>query len=423
ATTLYRYIQSAKITLPTDNAKIDKFSDEKDFPQYAKAPIEALRKAGIYAGKDEGRFGYNDPLNRAEAYTTIINFLEIVEGNTDKPENPQTEPLKYEKKTVSTGYGNVTADIITVDMSSPKVRVEAKLVNNTVGQTAKFSDIIAASSAKAIVCSNFFESNAAFKAPIGHVMTDGQFRYGSTGVPAFGFTNDNKIKVGKPAMFFRVYNTANKAEQWPTYELNTAAQTYYNSITYTPSFGSSVKITGAGTIVVVENSVITAVRPAVIGEAAPIPSNGYILWLGEDYISTDYYRAPKTGTRVAFEPYLFKEDEEGFTLDGVTSLVSGGPRLVKDGAIVTELDPGFTGERFTTMVAPRTAIGVLPNGNLVIVSLAAASVNQMRGLMLALGCEDAINLDGGGSTAMYYNGATIRSPGRQLTTTLQVFVD
>ncbi len=42
--------------------------------------------------------------------------------------------------------------------------------------------------------------------------------------------------------------------------------------------------------------------------------------------------------------------------------------------------------------------------------------------MLSLGCVDALNLDGGASTAMYYNGNTIRSPGRALTATLQVFV-
>ena len=47
----------------------------------------------------------------------------------------------------------------------------------------------------------------------------------------------------------------------------------------------------------------------------------------------------------------------------------------------------------------------------------------MRELMLQLGCQDAVNLDGGASTGMYYNGQTLATPGRQLTTTLQVFVN
>ena len=39
------------------------------------------------------------------------------------------------------------------------------------------------------------------------------------------------------------------------------------------------------------------------------------------------------------------------------------------------------------------------------------------------GCTDAINLDGGASTALAYQSKIVRQAGRQLTTTLQVFVD
>ena len=45
----------------------------------------------------------------------------------------------------------------------------------------------------------------------------------------------------------------------------------------------------------------------------------------------------------------------------------------------------------------------------------------MRELMLALGCVDAFNMDGGASCAMYYDGQVLAAPGRELTVTLQVF--
>ena len=54
---------------------------------------------------------------------------------------------------------------------------------------------------------------------------------------------------------------------------------------------------------------------------------------------------------------------------------------------------------------------------------AGATVRQMRELALELGCEDAFNLDGGASSAMYYKGNYLTVPGRELTVTLQVFVD
>ena len=59
---------------------------------------------------------------------------------------------------------------------------------------------------------------------------------------------------------------------------------------------------------------------------------------------------------------------------------------------------------------------------MVIVSTSAASVQQIRELMLQLGCVDAVNLDGG-STALAYQGKILCSPDRQLTTSLQIFVN
>ena len=45
----------------------------------------------------------------------------------------------------------------------------------------------------------------------------------------------------------------------------------------------------------------------------------------------------------------------------------------------------------------------------------------LQDFLLELGVMEAFNLDGGGSTALAYQGKLIRSPGRELTTTLQIF--
>lgn len=59
------------------------------------------------------------------------------------------------------------------------------------------------------------------------------------------------------------------------------------------------------------------------------------------------------------------------------SVVSGAPRLVRDGAIVTEA-------RFTTAVSPRSAIGVNAAGKLALVSVPGAVIQQMRELTVTL---------------------------------------
>ena len=330
--------------------------------------------------------------------------------------------IDYAKKTVTLASGKVTADVITVNLNNPRVTVKSALVNNTIGATSAFSKIVSRSGAKAVINSNFFEAYNSFKIPIGHVVCNGQFMYGVSGLTSFGFTSDNKVVVGRPAFFYRVSANGNGAKNWPCYELNSVQQTNSNSVIYTPAYGTTLKITKNGTAVTIDNGVVTKLFPCYTGETLNIPANGYIMWLGSEYTSTDYYHAPEIGDKVTLTPYLFKADDEGFTFNNVVSVVSGAPRLIKDGTIETYLDPGFTEARFTTSSTPRTAIGTLSNGKLVLVSVSAATIQQMRELMLNLGCVDAVNLDGGASTAMYYNGSYIRSPGRELTVTLQVFV-
>ena len=82
--------------------------------------------------------------------------------------------VSYAKKTVATSKGNVTAHVLTVNTASPRVTVKSAMVNNTLGNTAPFSQIVKNSGgAVAVINGNFFAAYDAFKVPIGHVMVDG----------------------------------------------------------------------------------------------------------------------------------------------------------------------------------------------------------------------------------------------------------
>lgn len=323
-------------------------------------------------------------------------------------------------KTYSLSTGRVTADVITVNTANPSVRVRTAMVNNRLGATAKFSAIAAASHAAVLVNGNFFDAYGTSKFPIGHVMVNGQFLYGVSGLTSFGFTSDGEIRVGRPAVFFYVEGDGCR---WACYECNSRSQGSSLSVLYTPAYGSAVAITSPGTAVTVADGVIQSTRAVSAGSQVSIPAGGYVMYFGSGYTATDYYRAPTEGTAVTMTPRLTSADQNGFTLDNVVSMVSGGPRLVENGAVCTTLEPGFREARFTSSSTPRTAVGKLKNGKLVIVSTSAATIAQMRGLMMQLGCADAVNLDGGASTALAYRGSIVRTPGRALTTTLQVFVE
>ena len=328
--------------------------------------------------------------------------------------------ITHSKRTVSTSKGSVTANILTVNVQNPKVTVKSALVGNRLGATASFSEIVKQSGAKAVINGNFFDSYGTFKRPIGHVMVNGAILYGNSGLSSLGITKNGEIRIGRPAVFTRI--KASDGSSWAAYEVNTSSQGASVATLYTPAYGSSVALKVDGYIMTVTNGTISSYQYMTAGTSAPIPSNGFVVYMGATYMSYDYNRTPTVGSTVTTEYFLQREDAEGFTMDDMVSIVSGAPRLVQDGAIVTTLEAGFQEERFTVNSSPRTAVGVNREGKLLLVSVPSATIQQMRELMLSLGCVDAFNLDGGASCGMYYNGSYLATPGRALTTTLQVFV-
>jgi hypothetical protein len=99
-----------------------------------------------------------------------------------------------------------------------------------------------------------------------------------------------------------------------------------------------------------------------------------------------------------------------------------GPRLLSCGNIV--LDPHA--ERFHDrhMLAPnsRIAVGITPGNKLVFVMThEPIYLGRLAKVMKALGTSEAMNLDAGTSTGLFYNGTTLAWPGRRLTNMIVVY--
>lgn len=224
--------------------------------------------------------------------------------------------------------------------------------------------------------------------------------------------------MGRPAVFFYVKGGGNS---WACYEMNSKTQGSDLSVVYTPAFGGSVPIKIDGTAATVAGGVITDVRAVAAGETVAIPANGYVMVFGNDFTSTSWYREPAVGTSVTLTPGLTDSDTSGFPMEEITAMVSGGPRLVENGAICTTLEPGFQEARFTSAVTSRTALGKLADGKLVIVSTGSASIQQLRELMLQLGCVEAVNLDGRRLHRAGLSGEADPLPGTGADDDLQIF--
>ena len=99
---------------------------------------------------------------------------------------------------------------------------------------------------------------------------------------------------------------------------------------------------------------------------------------------------------------------------GAWQAFSFGPGLVEDGAVSIS---AFEEVGRSMASNPRTAIGVIEPGHyLFLVSdgrtseSAGLSLARLAELMASLGCTQAYNLDGGGSSAMVFQGAVVNKP-------------
>lgn len=104
--------------------------------------------------------------------------------------------------------------------------------------------------------------------------------------------------------------------------------------------------------------------------------------------------------------------------DGETQAIGGFPMLLHQGERVGNLEvlerPSFAAERH-----PRTAVGFDPHRDVLWIVVvdgrqpehsAGMTLPELAALMEALGAEDSINLDGGGSSIMVVRGETVSRP-------------
>ena len=104
----------------------------------------------------------------------------------------------------------------------------------------------------------------------------------------------------------------------------------------------------------------------------------------------------------------------------VTEAIGAGPRLVRDGAIaLSPYTEGFSSSEVLFTVARRSAVGYTSTGDLLLVSTISSIPNLAR-IMKALGCAQAMNLDGGASSGLWVHGSYLLRPGRCLSNALLI---
>ncbi len=107
---------------------------------------------------------------------------------------------------------------------------------------------------------------------------------------------------------------------------------------------------------------------------------------------------------------------------GCETVLAGGMWLVRDGVLA--LDPRAQGFRDPSLFRPnpRVAVGLTPAGKLLLVATGKrVTLGRWAKVLRGLGAHGALNLDGGSSTGMFFQGNPVIRPRRHLTNVLVVY--
>ena len=161
---------------------------------------------------------------------------------------------------------------------------------------------------------------------------------------------------------------------------------------------------------------------------APAPTGGYVLQ-GLGASVTWLQKNAPIGSVLSVQKQLLSGTNPVSLTPGM-SLAAAGPELIPAANVIQRSvadgwSPTFAGVdrssvywRFINMRNARTMIGVAPDGTILLVETdgkqpglaIGASMQETAALMQWIGASSAINLDGGGSSAMTVNGINVGHP-------------
>lgn len=103
--------------------------------------------------------------------------------------------------------------------------------------------------------------------------------------------------------------------------------------------------------------------------------------------------------------------------------LQAGPRLVLNGKVSLNVkQEGFKDPKILTGGGARSALGITKDHRLILLTTGGATIPQLAEIMRQAGAYQAMNLDGGASSGLYYNGKYLTTPGRQISNAIVVKV-
>lgn len=296
-----------------------------------------------------------------------------------------------------------------------RVQIKVGLARDRVGPTENLDSIAKRNKAIAGINGSFFDAyvSSPIKSPHHTVITEGKVVHvGNVGTLCW-FNDSNEARMER--LQFSIEGSINGSykypQRWFAYWINRYPTADTITI-FTPEWGESTGLSD-GTQIVVSRGIVKGIGTG----SRKIPADGFVIYIRNIY--NQLHQKFKVGDRVEYRLTIKNGDARSF-FEQAREGVGAGPLLVKNGKV--SVDPGgegFTSEKILTLSCGRSALGVTRDGWM-LMATTTATIRQLAEIMKGLGCEYAMNLDGGASSALWYKGSYITPPGREISNALLV---
>ena len=422
STLIIKYAESDGIAL-SDNGDTSAFSDDKDIPNWAKENVYRSKRAGLVGGYPDGSFRAARTMTRAEASAVLCQLFGVKPLDKDELPDPpvNTDPALKNIQTTVAGYA-----VNGVEFNPAGYKASVVLANNKFYSTESASSMVSRSGA-VVACNGAFFNNQGDLTTYSAFIRDGKaLRIDNANYPyKCYFVVDSKGRASmqymKVLQTATLYHDGQEVEGSALPEVSTNykfGETDGSRVVFTKEFGNTVPGTVKCAVTCDANGTVTQVIDSATPQTVSIPETGFVLVQrkrrdeADEYKWETFFKEIQVGDTVKLSLSY-----ENSSIQDIQMAFCCGPVVVKNGSAygntTTYNQEGFTEAKVISGSGQRTCIGVKPDGSVVIIT-ANTTLKGLSQIMSALGCQNAMNLDGGASSALYVNGSARVAAGRAL---------
>ncbi|MBY0359246.1 MAG: phosphodiester glycosidase family protein [Candidatus Obscuribacterales bacterium] len=310
------------------------------------------------------------------------------------PRPPQEQVGNLSKQTLVPGVvyschrGSLNINVIDVDLNAADVEVRPVLAGETFNRLEEVKDQAKKVNAIAAVNANYFKHDGT---PLGTLILDGEWIAGPLYERvAMGITAGKNVYMDRLNLHGTVETSNAEVGNLWVNNINQPRRTGSKLIVYTRRWGSACHMAYEGSLVAVD-SLGRVVDTAL--QHISIPYGGFVLCDSKDSKIAKLNRGDLVSLCWHSNPERWSD---------VSQAVSGGPTLIRGGKLYLDLQSQRFKKNWTSnTIHARTAVGVTANRHLILVTVEGPhSLWDVAKMLQKLGCVEAMNLDGGGSTTM-----------------------